>query len=71
MSGASNVSSNPTGEVCPRSHKFAMKRARSGLAMPSERGGRPSAAFEDLCALHYAPKGGILAMEPALSGTCR
>jgi hypothetical protein len=34
MSDASNVSSNPTGEVRPRSHKLATKQARGGFAMP-------------------------------------
>jgi hypothetical protein len=42
------VSSNPTGEVRPRSHKLAMKQAPGGFAMPRERCDEPSAAFEGL-----------------------
>jgi hypothetical protein len=71
MSDASNVSSNPTGEVRPRSHKLATKQARGGFAMPRERCDDPSAAFERLCVLPHAPDGSILAMVPALSGKCR
>jgi hypothetical protein len=48
MSEDSNVPSNPTGEVRPRSHKLATKQARDGFAMPRERGDDPSAAFERL-----------------------
>ena len=63
----SNVHSNPAGDVRPRSHNHAPNQARSGPALPRERCGAPSAAFERQCGLPHAPNGSILAMEPALS----
>jgi hypothetical protein len=71
MRAASKVSSNPTGEVRPRSHKCAPNQARSGLALPRERCGAPTAAFERQCGLPHASNEGILAMESALSRECR
>jgi hypothetical protein len=71
MSEASKVSSNPTGEVRPRSHKCAPNQARSRLALPRERCGAPSAAFTGLRALPNPPNRRILAMEPSPSGESR
>ena len=68
MSEASKVSSNPTGEVRPRSHKCAPNQARSRLALPRERCGAPSAAFTGLRALPNPPNRRILAMEPSHLG---
>ena len=61
MSDASNVSSNPRGELRPRIHKLATKQALVGSPMPRERCDDPSAAFEGLGVLPYAPNGSILA----------
>ena len=71
MSVDSNMRTNIIGEVRPRSHKYASNQARLELALPRERCGARSAAFERQCGLHHAPSRGILAMEPAPSWECR
>ena len=68
MSEASKVSSNPTGEVRRRSHKYVPNQARSGLALPRERCDDPSVAFTGLRGLPDAPNRRILAMQPSPSG---
>jgi hypothetical protein len=65
------VRSHPTGEVRPESHKLTPNQVRRRLALPRERCGAPSAAFERQCGLPHASNEGILAMESALSGDCR
>ncbi len=67
MSVDSNVRSNPTGEVGPRSHKCAPKQARSALALPREDFGASPAALERQYGLPHASSEGILALEPAPS----
>ena len=71
MSGAANVSSNPTGEVRPQSRKFARNQARRWPALPRERCGAPSTAFEGQRGLPYATKAGIIATQLHRSGECR
>jgi hypothetical protein len=75
MSEDSNVPSNPTGEVRPRSHKLATKQARDGFAMPRERGDDPSAAFEGLlrvalCSQQEHPGHGTGATWEMSAGMC-
>jgi hypothetical protein len=71
MSVDSNVRSNPTGEVRPESHKLTPNQVRRRLALPRERCGAPSVAFERQCGLPHASNEGSLDMELALSGECR
>jgi hypothetical protein len=66
MSDASNVSSNPTGEVRPRFHECLPTPGAEAFTPSRELCGAPSAALESR-GLFHATTSGILAMEPALS----
>jgi hypothetical protein len=71
MSGVSDVSSNPTGALRPRSHQLATKPARGGSGMPRGHCDDLSARPEGFERCLMLPNGSILATELALSGDSR
>jgi hypothetical protein len=65
------MSLNPTAELRPDSHEFALKPARISLNLSNRRLGKSKAAEDSPSALPHAFDGRMLAMQRAPNGKCR